>query len=53
MINEKQKPWAITQEELDLRFDCAEGRITLEEFERRYKKLMKQGKIKRSGRAVK
>jgi len=53
MINEKQKPWAITQEELNLRFDYAEGRITLKQFERRYKKLLSQGKIRRNGRAIK
>ena len=53
MINEKQKSWAITQEELNLRFDYAEGRITLEEYEKRYKKLLKQGLIVRSGRAMK
>jgi len=53
VINEKQKPWAITQEELNLRFDYAEGRITLSEFERRYKKLVKQGKIVRNGKAMK
>ena len=53
MINEKQKPWAITQEELNLRFDYMKGRITLEEFERRYKKLMKKGKIKRDGKVLK
>jgi len=52
-INEKQKPWAITQAELDLRFDYAKGRITLSVFDRRYKKLLKQGKIIRDGKAVK
>ena len=41
MINEKQKSWAISREELDLRFDYKEGRITLKEFERRHKKLKK------------
>ena len=53
MINEKQKSWAITQEELNLRFDYAEGRITLQQFNRRYKKLLRQGKIIRSGKAMK
>ena len=53
VINEKQKPYSITREELNLRFDYMKGGITLEEFERRYKKLMKQGKIKRDGRTVK
>ncbi len=53
VINEKQKSWAITQKELNLRFDYAEGKITLKQFNRRYKKLKKQGKIIRDGRAVK
>ena len=51
-INEKQKPWAITQAELNLRLDYAKGRITLSVFDRRYKKLLKQGLIVRSGRAI-
>jgi hypothetical protein len=53
MINEKQKPWAITQEELNLRFDYAEGRITSSQFKQRYKKLKKQGKVIRNGKKVK
>jgi len=53
MINEHMKPWTITQEELNLRFDYAEGRITLERFKRRYKKLKRQGKIKRNGKVIK
>ena len=53
MINEKQKSWAISREELDLRFDYAKGRITLRQFNRRYKQLMKQGKIIRNRKTVK
>jgi len=53
VMNEFQKPWAITQEELSLRFDYAYGKITLKQFKRRYEKLKKQGKIKRNGKAVK
>ena len=52
-INEHMKSWAITQKELNLRFDYAEGRITLQQFNRRYKKLLRQGKIIRSGKAMK
>jgi hypothetical protein len=52
MINEKQKPWAITKEELDLRFEYGEGRMTRVEFDRRFKRLKKQGKIRRDGRVV-
>lgn len=53
MINEKQKAWAITQDELNLRFDYAEGRITLKQFEKRYRKLKKLGLIIRNGKVVK
>lgn len=53
MINEKQKPWAITQEELDLRFDYANGLITLKQFNVRYKKLKKLGLVIRNGKVVK
>jgi len=52
-INEFQKPYTITKEELNLRFDYAEGRITLKEFDKRYKKLLKQGKIVRDGKTIK
>ena len=52
-MDEKQKPWAITQEELNLRFDLKEGKITLRQFNRRYKQLMKQGKIIRNRKTVK
>lgn len=47
------KPWGITQEELDLRFEYAEGRITMKEFKRRYKELMRQDLIRRNGKVVK
>lgn len=53
MINEKQKPWAVTQEELNLRFDYGNGRITLKQFNRRYKKLKELGLIIRNGRTIK
>ena len=52
-INEKQKPYAITQEELNLRFDYMNGKITLDEFNKRFKRLKKQGKIVRDGRVIK
>ena len=51
-INERQKPWAITQDELALRFDYAEGRINLVTFNRQLKKLMCEGKIVRSGKVI-
>jgi len=52
MMNEFQKPWATTQEELSLRFDYAYGKITLKQFERRYEKLKRQGKIIRNGKMI-
>jgi hypothetical protein len=52
-MSERQKPWAITREELDLRWEYGEGKITLTEFNRRFKKLIRQGKIIRSGKAIK
>jgi hypothetical protein len=52
-MSERQKPWAITREELDLRWEYGEGNITLAEFNRRFKKLIRQGKIIRSGKAIK
>jgi hypothetical protein len=51
-INEFQKSWAISQEELNLRWDYGKGKITLKEFDRRYKKLLRQGKIIRDGKVV-
>lgn len=53
MINEFQKPYSITQEELNLRFDYSEGKITLQQFNRRYKKLKKLGLVIRNGKKVK
>jgi len=50
--DEFQKPWATTQEELSLRFDYAYGKITLKQFERRYEKLKRQGKIIRNGKMI-
>ena len=41
-----------TREEQDLRNRYATTRMTFKEFEAAYRKLMKQGKIKRSGRVV-
>jgi hypothetical protein len=51
-MSERQKPWGITREELDLRFDYAEGKITLVEYDRRYAKLKQEGKIVRDGRVI-
>lgn len=51
-MSERMKPWAITREELDVKFDYADGRITLRQYNRRMRELRKQGKIKRDGRTI-
>lgn len=45
--NNKATPLATSQAEYDLRWRLATGKITLEEFEKRHKKLKQQGKIYR------
>ena len=47
------RPSSTTREEQDLRDRYARGKITFLQFEREYKKLLKQGLIKRNGRALK
>ena len=46
------RPHTTTREEQDLRNRYATTRMTFKEFEAAYRKLMRQGKIKRSGRVV-
>ena len=46
------RPHTTTREEQDLRHRYATTRMTFKEFEAAYRKLMRQGKIKRSGRVV-
>lgn len=53
VINERMKPWSITQAELNLRWDYMNGKITLKEFNKEFKWLKKQGKIIRDGRIIK
>jgi len=48
----KRRPCQITKEEEQLRYDYADGKLSFDEFERRYQKLKAQGLIKRSGRRV-
>ena len=48
-----RRPSAITREEEELRWKLANGHITFEQFEQRYKELLKAGKIQRNGRVVK
>ena len=47
-----RRPSSTTREEEQLRWKLAEGRITFDEFERRYKELLRAGKIKRNGRVI-
>lgn len=51
-INEFQKPYTTTREEQNLRWKYSRGEITCEEYEEQYRKLLKAGKIRRSGRTV-
>ena len=50
--DDRPRPRSTTREEADLRIKLLEGRITFNTYSRRYKKLMNQGLIKRSGRVV-
>ena len=47
---DKRRPRSISREEEDLRYKYAYGDMTFEQFERRYRELVKEGKIVRSGR---
>jgi len=46
------RPLSTSREEYQLRQAYAHGEITLEMFNKRYAKLLKQGKITRNGRVV-
>lgn len=48
----KRRPRATTREEQDLRDRYARGKMTFNQYERAYRKLMKQGLIKRNGRVL-
>jgi len=50
---DKYRPHSTTQEEQDLRHRYATTKMTFDQFEIEYRKLMKQGKIKRNGRTLK
>lgn len=47
------RPHSTTREEQNLRYKYATTKMTFNQFKREYKKLMKQGLIKRSGRIIK
>ncbi len=46
------RPSQITREEETIRWQLARGKINFATFERKYKKLKKQGLITRSGKRV-
>lgn len=46
------RPCCTTKEEQDLRDKYARGKMTFIQYERAYRKLMKQGLIKRNGRTL-
>jgi len=48
----KRRPCCTTREEQDLRDRYAWGKMTFLQYECKYKKLLKQGLIKRNGRAL-
>lgn len=50
---DKPRPSSTTREEQDLRDRYARGRITFNQYEKEYRKLKKQGLIKRNGRVLK
>lgn len=52
MNSEFQKPYQTTKEEQQLRWKYADGLITFREYRRRYKELLSEGKIIRSGKVV-
>lgn len=49
----KRRPDQTTREEQNLRDRYARGKITFFQYERAYRKLMKQGLIKRNGKTLK
>jgi len=47
-----RRPKQISPEEENIRWLLAEGRITFDEFERRFNQLLQHGKIMRSGQIL-
>lgn len=48
----KRRPDQTTRKEQNLRDKYAHGDMTFKQYERAYRKLMKQGLIKRNGRVI-
>ena len=51
--DDRRRPRCTTREEQNLRDLYAMGKITFEQYEVKYRKLMKRGLIKRSGKVIK
>lgn len=49
---DKRRPYSTTKEERDLRRKYATTKMAFDQFEREYKKLMRQGLIKRNGKVI-
>lgn len=47
-----KRPCCTTKEEQDLRDRFSRGKITFDQYARAYRKLMKQGLIKRNGKTL-
>jgi hypothetical protein len=50
---DKRRPSSISRAEEELRWKLANGKISFATFEKRYKKMLQEGKITRDGRVVK
>ena len=48
-----RRPCSTTREEYNLRCLYAIGQLTFNQYEKKYKALMKKGLIKRNGRVIK
>lgn len=49
---DKRRPDQTTREERNLRYKYAHGDMTFKQYEQAYRKLMKQGLIKRNGKVI-
>lgn len=47
-----RRPLQTTREEYDLRCMLANGKIKFEEYNRKWNKLLREGKIKRDGKVI-
>ena len=47
-----RRPCQTSREEEELRYSLARGEISRKEYDRKYKELLKEGKITRSGKVI-